>query len=148
LGITPDNEESPVPNVIELIEKDHREVEALFEKFEATGDRSVATQICEELDHHTAAEEKVVYPAIASDVSGGKKMVDEGVDEHKEARQLVGRIRQTSDHDHLVELVAELKQAVEHHVHEEESEILPKTGKALDARRLEQLGEEFQAAKG
>jgi hemerythrin superfamily protein len=137
-----------MPNVIQLIETDHREVESLFEKFEATADRSIVTRICDELDRHTAAEEKTVYSVITADVPGGKKMIDEGVDEHKEARQLIGRIRQTSDRQHLSELVAELKQAVQHHVHEEETEILPKTEKALEARRLDQLGEEFQAAKG
>jgi iron-sulfur cluster repair protein YtfE (RIC family) len=137
-----------MPDVIELIEKDHREVEGLFAKFESTGDESVAAQICAELDRHTTGEERAVYPVIASDVPGGEKMIKEGEDEHKEARQLVGRIRQTSDQDHLAELIAELKQAVQHHVQEEESEILPKMRAALTPARLEQLGEEFQAAKG
>ena len=137
-----------MPNVIELIEKDHREVEGLFAKFEASGDQSIAAQICDELDRHTAGEEKAVYPVIASDVPGADEMAKEGEDEHKEARQLMGRIRQTSDQGHLAELVAELKKAIQHHVHEEETEILPKTRKALDSKRLDQLGEEFQAAKG
>ena len=136
-----------MPDVIELIEKDHREVEGLFVEFETSGDQSVAAQICDELDRHATAEEKAVYPVIASDVPGGEKMAKEGEDEHKEARQLIGRIRQTSDQDHLADLVAELKQAIQHHVQEEESEILPKTREALDPGRLEQLGEEFQAAK-
>ena len=48
----------------------------------------------------------------------------------------------------MTELVAELKKAIQHHVHEEETEILPKTREALDPERLDQLGEEFQAAKG
>lgn len=136
-----------MPDVIELIEKDHREVEGLFAKFEATGDQSIAAQICDELDRHATGEEKAVYPVIASDVPGGDKMAKEGDDEHKEARQLIGRIRRTQDHEHLADLVAELKQAIQHHVQEEETEILPKTREALDSTRLEQLGEEFQAAK-
>jgi len=137
-----------MPDVIELIEKDHREVEGLFATFEASEDASVATQICDELDRHATGEEKAVYPAIASDVPGGEQMAKEGVEEHKEARQLIGRIRQTSDPNHLAELVEELKEAIQHHVQEEESEILPKTRKALAPERLEQLGREFQAAKG
>ena len=135
-------------DVIELIEKDHREVEGLFATFEASEDASVATQICDELDRHATGEEKAVYPVIASDVPGGEQMAKEGVEEHKEARQLIGRIRQTSDPNHLAELVEELKEAIQHHVQEEESEILPKTRKALAPERLEQLGREFQAAKG
>jgi hemerythrin-like domain-containing protein len=137
-----------MPSVIALIEQDHREVENLFAKFEATRDTSIAEQICDELDRHTRAEESAVYPAIESDVPGGTKMASEGEEEHKEARQLIGRIRQTSDRDHLAELVRELKQAVEHHVQEEETEILPRTADTLSSSRLDQLGEEFQAAKG
>jgi hemerythrin-like domain-containing protein len=137
-----------VPDVIALIEKDHREVEALFAKFEAGGDSSVASLICDELDRHATGEEEAVYPVIASDVPGGEKMAKEGEDEHKQARQLIGRIRRTSTPEPLAELVAELKQAIQHHVQEEESEILPKTRQALTPERLEQLGEQFQAAKG
>jgi hemerythrin superfamily protein len=136
-----------VPDVIKLIETDHREVEGLFAQFETSGDGSVATKICDELDRHAAAEEKAVYPVIAADVPDGEKMAREGEDEHKEARQLIGRIRQTSDPDHLAELVGELKSAVAHHVQEEESEILPKTRDALGQARLQELAGEFEAAK-
>jgi len=61
---------------------------------------------------------------------------------------LIGRIKNTDDPDHLAELVTELEQAVSHHVQEEESEMLPKSRKALGQGRLDELGQEFQAAKG
>ena len=133
-------------DVVSLIEQDHREVEGLFARFEQ-GDTDVVATICEELDRHTAGEEGAVYPVIESDVPGGKKMMSEAVDEHKEARQLIGRIRNTSDPGHLEELVTELKTAVQHHVDEEEHEILPATRKALSEARLEELGREFETAK-
>jgi iron-sulfur cluster repair protein YtfE (RIC family) len=136
-----------VSDVIALIEKDHREVEDLFAKFEASSDRSVAIQLCDELDRHAQAEEQVVYPVIESDVPGGSEMVKEATDEHKEARQLIGRIRNTTDPEHLVELVKELQGAITHHVEEEESEVLPKTREAISSQRLGELGDEFEAAK-
>ena len=137
-----------MPSVVDLIEKDHRQVEELFSKFESSGVRSVAMTICEELDRHTAGEEKAVYPVVADDVPEGKKLADEAVEEHKEARQMIGRIRQTENPEHLAELVGELKGAIEHHVQEEESDLLPKMSKALGAGRLAQMGSEFEAAKG
>jgi hemerythrin superfamily protein len=136
-----------MPDVVELIEQDHREVEALFAEFERSGDADIASKICEELDVHADAEEQVVYPVIASDVPGGEEMVKEAEGEHKEARQLIGRIRRTSDQDKLAELVGELKEAIQHHVHEEESEVLPQTRQALDSSRLNELGTAFQDAK-
>jgi iron-sulfur cluster repair protein YtfE (RIC family) len=137
-----------MPNIDELIEQDHREVEGLFAEFESTGDSSIAMTICDELDRHTAGEEQAVYPVVESEVPGGKKMADEAVDEHKEARQMIGRIRRTEDPEHLAELVGELQQAIQHHVQEEESELLPKTRDALSAQQHEDVGQAFEAAKG
>jgi hemerythrin-like domain-containing protein len=135
-----------MPDVTELIEQDHREVEGLFEQFKASPDKSIAMQICDELDAHAEAEEKVFYPVVKAEVDAN--LADEGEDEHGEARQLIGRIKQTSDEAHLGELVAELEQAVQHHVQEEENEMLPKARETVDAGRLNTLGQEFQAAKG
>lgn len=134
-------------DVIALIEHDHHEVEDLFAKFKSTKDEAVATQICDELDKHADAEEKAVYPAIEAQVPDGKSMVEEAVDEHKEARQLIGRIRQTKDPDHLAQLVNDLEQAISHHVEEEESEVLPKMREAMNTDELEELGEAFESAK-
>jgi len=135
-----------MPSVIKLIEQDHREVEELFSQFEQSGDKSLAMKICTELDAHSEAEEKAFYPVVRDEVDGG--LVKEAEKEHGEARQLIGRIKQTSDSDHLAELVAELKQDVEHHVQEEESEMLPKARESLGESRLSEIGRAFQEAKG
>ena len=134
-------------DVTELIESDHREVEALFEQFKSDGSKQTALKICEELDAHASAEESVFYPVVRDEVPDGEKLADEGADEHGEARQLIGRIKNTEDDAHLAELVNELEQAVSHHVNEEEREMLPKSRDALDAQRREALGSEFDAAK-
>jgi hemerythrin superfamily protein len=136
-----------MPDVATLIEQDHREVEGLFAKFKQTGDTSVVEKICEELERHAVGEERAVYPVVADEVPGGKQMSDEAVNEHKEARQLIGRIKNTKDADHLSSLVTELEQAIQHHVQEEETELLPKAREALDGSRLEQMGEDFETAK-
>ena len=134
-------------DVIERIEHDHREVEQMFEQFDASRDPAVAAKLCDELDKHTKGEETAVYPVFADEVPGEKKLVDEGEEEHKEARQLIGRIRQTEDAGHLADLMTQLKEAVQHHVNEEETEMLPKARQGLDPARLEALGDDFEAAK-
>jgi hemerythrin superfamily protein len=135
-------------DVIKLIETDHREVEGLFAQFKQDRSKRTAMTICEELDAHAAAEEAVFYPVVRDEVPEGSKLAGEGEKEHGEARQLIGRIKNTDDPDHLAELVTELEQAISHHVQEEESEMLPKSRNALGQGRLDELGQEFQAAKG
>jgi hemerythrin superfamily protein len=134
-------------DVVDLIEKDHRAVEQLFSDFEASKDPAIAARICDELTKHTYGEEQAVYPVVAERLSGGKDLSSEAVEEHAEARQLIGRIRNTTDEAHLSELMADLKAAIQHHVQEEESEMLPQARRELMPGDLEAMGREFEQAK-
>src|SRR6266508_1535575 len=136
-----------MPEVTQLIEQEHRQVEALFERFKESRDSDVLTKLCDELDAHAAAEEEAFYPVVRDDVPSGKKLVNESKDEHGDARQLIGRIRRTSDPDHVVELVNELEQAVNHHVVDEEEEMLPLARQALGSVRLGAVGSAYESAK-
>jgi len=136
-----------MPDVTKLIEQEHREVEALFQDFKDSGDAAFVSKICDELDAHAAAEEEAFYPVVRDDGPSGKKLANEATNEHGEARQLIGRIRRTSDPDHIVELVNELEQAVNHHVEEEEKDMLPRARDALGEDRLVAIGSGYQFAK-
>jgi iron-sulfur cluster repair protein YtfE (RIC family) len=136
-----------MPNVIELLKHDHREVEQLFSKFESSQNAAIVEKICSELEAHTAAEEKLVYPVLREDVSDGGKLADEAEHEHAEARQIIGRIKQTTDAKHLNDLVAELKKAIEHHVEEEERTVFPKMQSDVGETELDSLGEQIQEFK-
>ena len=134
-------------DVVELIVRDHRVVEQLFAQFEASKDPTVAEKICAELTKHTLAEESAVYPVLAKELADGKSLMGEAETEHEQARQLIGRVRNTTDADHLSSLMSELKAAIQHHVHEEETEILPQARDQLPAETLNQIGEQFETAK-
>jgi iron-sulfur cluster repair protein YtfE (RIC family) len=136
-----------MPNVIELLKQDHREVEELFSQFENTNDKAVLEKICEELDLHTKVEEEAVYPPLRSEVQGGPAMAEHAEKEHAEARQLIGRVRRTEDTERLAELVSELKSAVEEHVDEEESEVFPKMEDEMGDARLREIGTEVEGLK-
>ena len=136
-----------MPDVVERIEHDHREVEQMFAEFKSTQAKPKAVAICDELDKHTKGEDNAVYPVFAEELSDEKSKVKEASEEHKQARQLIGQIRNTQDPDHLVELMQQLEQAIQHHVQEEETEMLPKARRELPVAELEELGERFQDAK-
>ena len=87
------------------IEHDHREVEQMFAEFKQSGDKAKALEICDELEKHTKAEDSAVYPVFAEELSNEKGKIKEADHEHKEARQLIGRIRNTTDDAHLAELI-------------------------------------------
>ncbi len=136
-----------MPDVTKLIEQEHRQVEALFQRFRETGGSGLVATICDELDAHTAAEEEAFYPVVRDDVPSGKKLASEANDEHGEARQVIGRLRRSSDPDHVVDLMNELERLVQHHVEEEEAEMLPQARKALGEDRLIEVGSAYESAK-
>ena len=136
-----------MPDVVDRIEHDHREVEQLFAEFKQDGSKAKAVEICDELEKHTKAEDSAVYPVFAEELSDEKSKVNEASDEHKEARQLIGQIRNTQDETHLAELMTKLEQAIQHHVQEEETEMLPKARRELPTDELDELGVKFEEAK-
>ena len=109
-----------MPNVIELLNTDHREVEDLFAQFESTQDHSIALKICNELTVHATVEEEIVYPVLASI---DRSVEQEAEHEHAEAKQLIARIQAMSEDDpSLVPTMQELQRGIQHHVEEEEGE--------------------------
>jgi hemerythrin superfamily protein len=99
------------------------------------------------LTAHSRAEEDYVYPALAKE-AGEKEEAEHGTEEHHKAeqlgQQLLGKDPEGPDfEDSLSEWVS----AVQHHVEEEESELLPHLAQALGPERLAELGREFSARR-
>jgi hemerythrin superfamily protein len=138
-----------MPDVIKLLESDHREVEDLFAKAASTSGaakQQVVTRLATELTIHAEAEETIVYPAMRE--AGLGDLVDEAESEHEEVKKLVARLEAMdatgSDADPLL---AELQGDVSHHVEEEESEGFPKFRSATDQDTLEALGTKVDELK-
>jgi hemerythrin superfamily protein len=133
-----------MPNVLDLLNHDHREVEELFAQFESTHDHRIALQICQELTVHTQVEEEIVYPVLER---LDRRLEQEAEQEHDEAKQLIARIEaMEADDPQLAPTVMRLKAAVQHHVDEEESEAWPKMRSAA-GNRLDDLGRQVEERK-
>jgi hemerythrin superfamily protein len=132
----------------ETLIQDHREVENLFLQYETSRDPAIAERICTELTVHSSVEERVVYPALGREVKGGKSLKKHSEGEHRQVRKLIIEIEKAGPaSEGAVELMAQLKMAVQEHVQEEESEVFPKMREQLGADRLEELGQEVADVK-
>ncbi|HEY1603980.1 MAG TPA: hemerythrin domain-containing protein [Allosphingosinicella sp.] len=135
----------------QLLTQDHREVEALFEKFEkASGDgakEKLARQICTELKIHCMIEEELFYPALRGKIEDDD--LDEAVVEHDAAKILVNDIEAAEPDDHYYDAkVKVLQEEIAHHIREEEKE----RGNIFTQARqtdvdLDALGEKMAARK-
>jgi hemerythrin superfamily protein len=135
-------------DAVSLIERDHREMEALFERVKAgNGDRAALLgEITTRLTAHARAEEQEVYPQ-ARRTGPGDAEVGHAYDEHHEAEHLLRSARNLAASPHFDEAFAAFVAAVSHHVEEEEQELLPALRDAVDAGTLRRLGTAFDKTR-
>jgi len=160
------NEQEAEVNAVAMLKKDHQKVAQLFEQLERSAEadrRSIVTQIFNELEVHTTLEEEIFYPAVHDGVDMDSLLEEEDIDEsdtedeetieddderddmiavsieeHQEMRDFIKRLRDMDPAcDEAKEGLAELKEAVQDHVAEEEELIFPAAELKLD---LESLG--------
>ena len=114
-----------MPDFVTLLTEDHRRVEELFRQFDQTGDPAVAEQIFVELSVHAMIEEELVYGLYSSKVDNAGAA--EARAEHQEAKEIILAIESMEPgSDEYRAGMAKLRDAVLHHVAEEEGEMLPK----------------------
>ena len=134
-------------DAIALLKKDHQKVKSLLKKLEKSKNREVRRNLFQQIDHdlqaHTEIEEEFFYPAFQSAVkNGGKqKLYYEAIEEHHVVDLILPELR-TSDlrSETFAAKVKVLKDVVEHHIEEEETQMFPAARKAMSAGRLRELG--------
>jgi hemerythrin superfamily protein len=139
-------------DAIAMLTADHREVKAMFEQYEALGDRAkaskkkLADRICDALTLHATVEEEIFYPAVRAASKDAADLLDEALVEHAGAKDLIAQIQEMDPEDDLYDAkVKVLGEQIDHHVGEEEGEMFPKAKKAgLD---LVALGNEMAMRK-
>ncbi|PHH38695.1 hemerythrin domain-containing protein [Pseudomonas putida] len=143
-------------NAIDLLKADHEKVKSILSQLSESTDRALKKRV-ELLDKlemeitiHTQLEEQILYPAFKE--AGGKEedeMYYEAKEEHRTVDSLVlpdlkGTAPSTPEFAGRVKVVKEL---LEHHIEEEETEMFPKAKKLLGKAKLDELGEQMEVMK-
>jgi hemerythrin-like domain-containing protein len=143
-------------NAIELLKADHVKVKQLLEQISDTTERAAKTRtellkkIEMELRVHTALEEEVFYPALRE--AGGKeelKMFHEAKEEHRAVTALVlpDLLETEPGSVEFSGRIKVLKELLEHHIEEEESEMFPDVSELLGEEELTNLGQKMADRK-
>jgi hemerythrin superfamily protein len=133
----------------QLLKRQHKEVERLFKQFEkADADEQVELfeQLAAKLVAHDEIEREIFYPACAKalDQDDRKHTLGEAVVEHGVVEFCLYQAERHRSKSSFAEHVTVLKEVVQHHVQEEEEELLPKVDELMDKQQLDSLGEEMQ----
>jgi hemerythrin superfamily protein len=134
-------------DAITMLKNDHRNVQALFTRFERAGDRAYATKrtlvdkMIEELSKHAAVEEELFYPTTRATVPGIDDIVLESVEEHHIVKWVLSELEGMDPRAEAFDAkVTVLIENVRHHVKEEESDYFPKVRRSLTRKELGELG--------
>jgi hemerythrin superfamily protein len=143
-----------MPNAIDLLKADHTHVKALFQQYDAAGNRAyqkkqgIAEEVFTELEVHTTLEEELFYPAMKRNTDqDGKDLVAEAIEEHHVVTTLMEELQGLDPKDERYDAKFKvLMENVEHHIEEEAGEMFPEAEEVL-GERLERLGNQMQERK-
>lgn len=141
-------------DALTLLRNDHAEVKSLFKTVlegapPSAQRRTAIGKILDALDLHARMEETIFYPAVRS--AGGteeRETVLLANEEHGVAKELMAKIRAISGRDETLKAkLTLLRELVEEHIREEESEMFDEARRVLGEDRLREIGSEMERFK-
>jgi hemerythrin superfamily protein len=137
-------------DIIDLILEDHKPLQELILTLKSDAEFENKFMAFQEfaplLVLHAKPEEQTVYMNM-KDMDETREEGFEGDVEHEIADQLVEEIKRTTDEDIFMARVKVLAELVEHHIEEEEEELLPKFRQATSTEERMQMAESFLKLK-
>lgn len=140
-------------DVYALLKRDHRKVRSIFGELEGTTARAgkkretLFAALNEDLTLHALAEEALFYPRVLKP-RPSHDMTLEALEEHKVMKTLLAELENDAKGtEEWGAKVKVLKEIVEHHVEEEETEIFKNAKNAISKEESESLAREIEAFK-
>jgi hemerythrin superfamily protein len=135
-------------NAIDLLESQHREVEKLFAQIDkakaADAKEKLFCEIADKLAVHAAIEEHHFYPAVKAKRT--EDILLESLEEHLGIKRVLADLLDIEASDPSFDAkITVLKEQVEHHVEEEETDLFPKVKKLFSKEDLEAIAGEMSA---
>ena len=143
-------------NAIDLLKADHQTVKTILAQLSESTDKAIKkrTDLLDKLEMeisiHTKLEEEILYPAFkAAGTMEQDVLYFEAKEEHRTVDSLVlPDLKQTDPGTpEFAGRVKVVKELLEHHIEEEETELFPQAKKLLGKSRLDDLGEQMEAMK-
>ncbi len=140
-------------DAVQLLESDHELVKKLLKELDDTTERALKTRpallarIRKEMMVHEAIEEELFYPALEN-FRKAAELVNESYEEHHVADVLLDELATIDASDPaFTAKVTVLREAIQHHIEEEEEHLFPRAKRLLGVRELRELGSEMEDRK-
>jgi hemerythrin superfamily protein len=132
-------------DALKLLQSQHREVEQLFKAYgeledgDTPGRKMLFLQLADALAAHATIEETHFYPAIKAKQT--EELVLESLEDHLAVKRVLADLLDLQPSDRTFDAkIMTLKELVERHVGEEETDLFPKVRSMFKAEELEEIG--------
>ena len=145
-----------MPNAITMLKSDHATVKRLLRELDETSERAVkererlVSEIEREIKTHSQLEEEVFYPAFkaVSEDTEAEDLFYEAAEEHHVVDMVLPALKAANPKSHEFGAKAKvLRDLIEHHIKEEETEMFVKARALFEEDQLRELGDLMQARK-
>ena len=150
-----------MPNVFEVLRKDHDEVKAMLVRLEAgpqVSHGATAEQIAQrrhlvdeviiEESRHEAAEQQYFWPTVRALGPEGDRVADEAIEQETQGERVLNELEKLDADDERFEpVLATFISAARAHIAFEEAHAWPLLGTALNVEQADELGDKITRAK-
>lgn len=145
-----------MPNAITMLKSDHATVKRLLRELDGTSERAVkqreslVAQIERAIKMHSQIEEEVFYPAFKAKTENtdAEDLFYEAAEEHHVVDMVLPALKAANPKSPEFGAKAKvLKDLIEHHIREEETQMFQKARSLFSDAQLRELGDLMQARK-
>jgi hemerythrin-like domain-containing protein len=140
-------------DALSLLKEDHQKVKKMLAELDRTTERGVKTReelftkLKGELQVHEAIEEEIFYPALKEHPKA-KELVLEAYEEHNVVDTVMSEIEGVAyDDERWGAKMTVLKENLEHHIEEEETEMFKQARQVFERDELDELGSRMESRK-
>jgi hemerythrin-like domain-containing protein len=140
-------------DALSLLKEDHKKVKKMLGELDSTTERGVKTRedlfskLKGELQVHETIEEEIFYPALKEHPKA-KELVLEAYEEHNVVDTVMSEIDGVAyDDERWGAKMTVLKENLEHHIEEEETEMFKQARQVFEREELDELGSRMESRK-
>jgi hemerythrin-like domain-containing protein len=140
-------------DALSLLKEDHQKVKKMLGELDLTTERGVKTRedlfskLKGELQIHETIEEEIFYPALKEHPKA-KELVLEAYEEHNVVDTVMSEIEGVAyDDERWGAKMTVLKENLEHHIEEEETEMFKQARQVFEREELDELGSRMESRK-
>lgn len=132
--------------MFELLKQDHRRVSQIINqmmKSSGTDREDLLDELTDELDEHMDIEETYLYPKLET-IAETKNIIRDSYEEHKMIKNQLEKLQEISvDEDEWDNTLQAMKENIDRHVKQEETNTFPLAQKVLNKQQLQETNQEI-----